>query len=231
MLTTLSCQSTQKDENSIKFSHKSIPGMEIMGIVAQESDKDILFITGVRLFSNWGKGWTEGFFEASGKYEIYFNGNQFKITQIDKFELWDIVSGEIRFGDVYYRGDDGLWKVKNRIDRLKEVSRILKNVPVDVKEVSKYLFPELYKFDKLQDTGKLPQVFYDSMLEPHVREGSGIKWRVDYTQSVFPEQLWELRDSGTLYRDLTEAPKIFNAIYNIDELFDNLIKTESLNIR
>ncbi len=219
---------TTRDGNNFSFSSIYLPGFEISGVTATEEGYEVLYITSVKMFSNWEGGWTEGFYEASGKYIIETSGEQSKLTQIDPFELWDIVAGEIRFHDNYYRGDDGLWKVKNRIDRFKELSRVLIN-DMDFPKFSgdletdlyPTLFPELYKFKKLEESGELPQAYYDSELEPKINRASDIKWRTDYTESVFPEPFWKLRDSGTLYRDALEAPDIFRSIYNLEQFFSN----------
>ncbi len=223
-----SCTTVKEQENSFSFKSQILPGMTISGITAEENGVEILYITSVRMFSNWAGGWTEGFFEASGKYEMEKYEDTYKLTQIDPFELWDITSGEIRYHDTYYRGDDGLWKVKNRVDRLKEISRILideqskPEMSTDLfKDIYPFLFPELYKFDKLESNGLLPAEFREANLEPETVKSSGIEWRTDYSRAVFPEQIWELRDSGTLYRDAQEAPEIFRAIYNLEYYFKN----------
>ncbi|MBN2616988.1 MAG: hypothetical protein JXR64_01610 [Spirochaetales bacterium] len=221
-----SCSTNKVDDKSFTFTSPNLPGFSISGIVANEEGIDYLYITSVRMFSNWAGGWTEGFFEASGRYQLEKSGNNYKLTEIDPFELWDIVSGEIRYHDNYYRGDDGVWKVKNRVDRLKELCRVL---TIDMgfnkysgnleKEIYPTLFPELYKFKKLEVKGLLPKSYYESGLEPKTVRANDIKWRVDYTQAVFPQEFWELRDSGTLYRDVLEAPDIFNSLYNLEEFF------------
>lgn len=223
-----------------------IPGITISGQLSREGQNIFCYITDVRLFSNWENGWTEGFYEASGKYRlIKESSNSYRIVEIDKFELWDIESGEIRYYETYYRGDDGLWKVKNRIDRLLELSRVLhkdfdfnpiygniekKNSLGEAfgKEVYPTLFPELNKFKKLEKEGKLPLDFYKSQNKPETVRGNGIKWRTDYTKTVFPEQLWDLRDTGTLYRDVTEAPNIFFSLYNLDSFFEEILLKETL---
>ncbi len=196
-----SCETKNSKDNLLTFTVKSLPGTEITGIVDSGEDRDIVYVTRIRLFSNWANGWTEGSFEASGKYYIETFGSEINLTEIDPIEIWDINSGEIRYFDKYYRNDDGEWKVKNRIDRLREVVSILKknsDLPEKMEkssEVYSYLFPEL-------DEGR--NLFKD------------IKWNEEYTKETFPENIWELRDSGTIYRDVTESPDILVTLYNLD---------------
>jgi hypothetical protein len=44
----------------------------------------------------------------------------------DPCSLWDILEGNIRYFDTYYRNDNGVRKVKQRVDRMTEISRFLK---------------------------------------------------------------------------------------------------------
>lgn len=222
------CSTTKESRHRFSFTDTLLPGMEIFGVVTEESGRDILYITGVRLFSNWSQGWTEGFFEASGKYMIEPYRDTYKLLELDPFELWNITAGEIRYHDTYYRGDDGLWKVKNRVDRLKELSRVLiedmemQHCIKDPKEdLYMVLFPELGNFSKLEESRVLPKVFIEKSYPPEIVKGAGVKWRSDYTQALFPEHMWELRNSGTLYRDVQEAPDIFKSIYNLKFYFRN----------
>lgn len=212
------CSTTVVEENTFSFTSPDLPGMTILGITAQEEGREILYITQVRLFSNWPSGWTEGIFEASGKYGLEQTEDGYTLTTLDTFELWDIISGEIRYHDTYYRGDDGLWKVKNRVDRIRELSRILQT-DMGFPQYVKYLEEEIY-------TKLFPEVFNKEVFKQenytqlkYVR-GSGINWVDEYTQNVLPEEFWELRNSGTLYRDCIEAPKIFRSIYNLESYFN-----------
>lgn len=243
-LISIEVEKNESGKHILSLNSPVIPGITINGQVSIEAGEIVYYITDVRLFSNWENGWTEGFYEASGKYVIEKKSNSnYKFKEVDKFELWDIVSGEIRYHDSFFRADDGMWKVKNRVDRLKEVTRILhkdfnlapvygsntKATTISGKfEDSVYLllFPELYKFEKLEQKNSLPKTFYGNTFEKETVKGNGIKWRVDYTKSVFPEQLWELRDTGTMYRDAQEAPNILLSLYNLDGFINDILLKE-----
>lgn len=213
----LSCSTGKDSGNTFSFTTPGLPGSTVEGITVMEDGEEIFYITSIRLFSNWGEGWTEGVFEASGKYLISRKNNGAYLKQIDSFELWDILLGEIRYRDKFYRDDDGLWRVKNRIDRLKELSRILQSdlgfndFTSDIKELYPYLFPELYNF---------PEDFNRNGSQGEIKRAYGVNWRVDYTDAIFPEEFKELRNSGTLYRDAIEAPDIFQTLYNLNKFFN-----------
>jgi hypothetical protein len=49
-----------------------------------------------------------------------------------------------------------------------------------------------------------------------------IAWNTSYTKAVFAEDLWKVRDSGTLLRDWEETLDWIYFIYEWEELFDFL---------
>lgn len=224
--------------NKFKLTSIYIPGLEIEGVVTQKENDYILKVFQARLFSNWEHGWTEGFYEASGEYKLIpKDEKRYSIVKIEDFKLWSIKRGEIRYRDRYYREDDGTWRVKNRVDRLLELSSVTEQEFKFEKfynkmnfgkksfqsEVYPALFPEFYNFKKLKKTGKLHSSYYTRALALEVVKGDQISWRSDYTKSVFPEYMWELRDTGTLYRDAIEAPKLFYSLYNKDTFFNGAL--------
>ncbi len=242
-IATLEVKYDKNKKQYMELKSPLIPGIIIKGqIVEQENDK-VFLISDARLFGNWNNGWSEGFYEATGKYILTssVDGTGYYLKEVDPFELWDIKYGEIRYFDNYYRNDDGLWKVKNRVDRLKELTRVLKqdfvlepiygNIEKKSslssafkKDIFKLVFPELNDFKKLEERGELPKSYYESPFEIEYLSACNILWRTDYTKSVFPDQLWSLRDSGTLFRDAQEAPELFFSLYNLDGFFDEILK-------
>lgn len=245
--TILSCSSEIKLKSSgisvdytdsgFEMTSALIPGITLYG----NESGGYLYVTKVRLFSNWAQGWTEGFYDASGKYKIEKAQNGFYLIQEDQFELWDIISGEVRYKNKYYRDDDGLQKVRNRVNRINEYVSVIKKAGfghIDFiggvnkssvisnytlkKDFYPVLFPEVMGFGKLDKANKLPQKYYSANYEITKVDGDNIYWRHDYTKAVYPEQLWELRDSGTIYRDLEESPYIFISLYNLEKFLDRI---------
>lgn len=214
-----------------------IPGITIIGTLEEKPEGNMFSISRIELFSNWAGGWTEGEYEASGLYllEVSEDGNLFIFREKDPFELWDIAEGEIRYKDNYYRGNDGLWKVKNRVDRIGEVTRWMhdssyfagsyENPSLFEEDVIMTLFPELHDFDKLEKEGLLAEDYYngeDMTGEEH--KGAGISWRIGYTEAVFPTEFHELRNSGSIWRDFEEAPDLFYSFFNLDSFLENTLK-------
>ena len=247
-------KSNNKGETRAELTSVFHPGIVIKGNLEKDEKGFSFYITGADLFSNWSNGWTEAKYEASGIYLFKSTGrseNEFICEEVDPFELWDITYGEIRYHNTYYRGNDGIWKVKNRIDRIMELCRWLKDErgfpPIygDIKKETSYspafkddmelfLFPETGNFNKLERENKLAAEYYQeiknhSELKELIGEktkGSGILWRMDYTAAVLPQEFHSLRNSGTLWRDYEEAPKIFFSLYNIDTFFMNMVRDQ-----
>lgn len=230
-----------KHNDIFELSSPIIPGITFMGSISE----DFLYVTSVRFFSNWQNGWTEGFYQASGKYLLEKNGSAYKLVEVDKLEVWDIESGEIRYRGNYFRGDDGLQKVRNRVDRIREYALVIKSnkgpeylggvkkastVSLYTLKGSLYpkLFPEVKGFKKLERDMRLPKTYYSNEYTKETVEGSNIYWRTDYTKSVFPEHLWELRDSGTIFRDFEEASKLVVGFYNLDSFIENKLPNSRL---
>ncbi|MBN2442772.1 MAG: hypothetical protein JXJ04_15555, partial [Spirochaetales bacterium] len=133
-------------------------------------------------------------------------------------------------------------KVKNRVDRIIESSRFLQeinNTNVYPRFTGKttgtrgfktdairFLFPERGGFKTLEAHRSLPGVYYENKENFQEKKawGNDLWWRTDYTRAVFPEHLWQLRDTGTLWRDFEEAPLLFYSLYNLKYFFDVLLK-------
>lgn len=227
-------------EGKVEITSPVVPGMSFSGTLSDNT----IYITQVRLFSNWQNGWTEGFYQASGKYYVEATGKGYLLKEIDALEIWNIESGEIRYRGNYYREDDGLQKVRNRVDRIEEYVKVIKEKGGpeflgDIKKgnsISSYtikkflypvLFPEVVGFNKIEKSNMMQKAYYKSDYEKVKVPGSNIYWRDDYTKSIFPEHLWELRNSGTIFRDFEEAPNIVISYYNLD----GFIKSKLNNCR
>lgn len=206
-----------------------------------------LYIEHIYMFGNWSHGWTEAEYEASGKILLKKEDVYWTLELLDTLEFWDIKEGAVRYYDVIYDKDNGLYKVKNKIDRITETVKFLKTLGLDdyygnfyfytpsakpfKRAIKKVLFPEL--------TGYLPELIkkdklspcYDitSDFDPKFVMGDELLWSSEFTERFFPENLKELRNSGTLYRDFEESGKIMNSFYNLDYFLENILPDAKLH--
>jgi hypothetical protein len=56
------------------------------------------------------------------------------------------------------------------------------------------------------------------------KRGEGVAWNSKYTASMFPQDLWELRDSGALLRDWEEASAWIYLVYDQGYIIEHFSK-------
>ncbi|GAH54879.1 unnamed protein product, partial [marine sediment metagenome] len=209
------------------------PGITLHGEIEETEEGLSFYITRIRMFTNWPQGWTDAYYEASGHIVFQEQNDQWTAETTDTFELWGISKGEIRYYDAYFRGDEGLWKVKNRIDRIRRLNRFFKDdrrTPVFypdkkgfVREIVPFLFPEAKKTFNIIERKRLfseTNLLYDQS-EGEMVEGASLFWNTEYSQNILPEQLIPLRDSGTLWRDFEEASGLIYSLYNLEYIVND----------
>ena len=219
-----------------------IPGITLNGDIEETATGFRLYITEVLLFAEWPNGWTEARYEGTGSFLFEREQDAWLFRIQDSLELWEIVSGEIRYYDTYFRGDNGLWKVRNRVDRIQEISRFLKEdrgfPPFYDRflqrpkkgihfsaDIVPFLFPEAKSTFSLKEkrwiySGSVPDPAAGSKEKV---TGSGIFWRPAYSREILPAHLIPLRDSGTLWRDYEEAGTLLYAFYNLEYVLNSLL--------
>ena len=190
------------------------PGFTLRGGIAAGNGSFELLEA--RILSSHTDGWNEfnldilgmAFFENPKKTDgvLRIEGN---------VERVQISSGSIRLKSSRLSGDAALTALRNRRERIlaliewmtRETESGGENaVFQNQKEFEKYwkgrLFPERVSKSKwpVEYTKK----------NAKWRRADGVKWNLTYTENIFPEGLWEYRNSGAMLRDWEEAlPWIF----------------------
>ncbi|MDR2660338.1 MAG: hypothetical protein LBC27_10210 [Spirochaetaceae bacterium] len=188
----------------------------------------LFFITRIHfLFSNVS-GWQEGDMNVSG-YGAFVD-DEFSVD--GGIIIGEITRGSIQRRDKYLSGERALTELRNRGERIAAVSEWMKEYtsPEDIlppfDDFEKYwrpvLLPETspaalrpFRFNELNKTR--PDADSDGKTAGSGIEysyGEHIKWNMEYTQELFPENLRPLRDSGTLFRDWEEAAAWLYIYYN-----------------
>lgn len=190
-----------------------------------ESDNLIFEIENIMIFSNWANGWTSAKLSAYGKLSFKKDGSMFFVSVIEPLSIWRTQSGSIKYFNDYYTGDDGLKKVDDRLKRIMEFVLVLKsefkNAPfyniyhknsngkTFYQSSREFLFPETVNLQILKEkTNK----FFDK----NDSFSFGYIWSHAYSKKILPEELRELRNSGTIWRDFEEAAGIFLFYYNLN---------------
>ena len=179
-----------------------LPGTELFGTLEETT----VYVTGVRLFANWANGWTEAFFEASGTITVAPTGTgehaRFSMHVDEPVELWTLSDGGIRYYDTYLLGEDGLIRVRGRVNRLREVAEWMRARGG----------PMAYGSDSREGA-------YGPAMTDEVQQA--VEAEID--AGTAPEWLIPLYESQSLERDLREASGMLVALYNLDHFYGRLL--------
>jgi hypothetical protein len=177
----------------------------MMKIHASMPDEDGAFfpVSLVYLAGNL-HGWNEYTLGLLGTGSLVPDENSCRLT-IDEIEPVEITAGRIHRYDTRITGAQALTALRNRRERITALVEWMTALDGpdgnNIKAFEKYWKPFL--FPEMVSKRKRP--------EGWLREGDifkraeDIRWNTSYTQRIFPEELWPVRDSATLLRDWEEA--------------------------
>ncbi|MBP7553283.1 MAG: hypothetical protein KA885_07635 [Spirochaetes bacterium] len=180
-----------------------LPAILTGAFVEDESGDVTFYISKIDFTTSWPNGWTFGEYEASGIIKFNKAEKGYISEVLEPVEFWELKNGEIRYFDDYYIKEEGLKKVKDRMDRIEAIVNYLKSVE-DV---------------------KLPDIFgnvwfstrYSVEFKPLVKKILFDKER------KFPDELEKLRETETLLRDWEESCELIYMKYNFDYFFENIL--------
>jgi len=193
--------------------------VEINGEAFEEDDQNWVFYTDrLHLFFNWNDGWTESQIALQGAVRLSLDDkNKWKMSVIETPLLGSVLQGEIRFRRKKIKGDRAIDFMSRRLARTRSVTDFIQRTLTvsdynfddsknDLfskdfnKKIKQLLFPEVYGF-----TEEYPQPPIQNEQTDRLVRGEEIQWDTLYTSEYFPEELWDVRNSGTLFRDFEEA--------------------------
>ena len=159
------------------------------------------------------QGWNEFLMELAGEGRLILDGTTatFSVHQ-DSVEPIQISFARIKRYDTRLSGNEALTGLRNRYERIKAVAEWMnsrENAPkeMNVKNFERYWKPIL--FPEIVFIGKRPQDWQEE--NDQWNRAESINWNKGYTERLFPEELREIRNSGTMLRDWEEA---IDWIYN-----------------
>lgn len=168
----------------------------------------------ISYFRNWTRGWTEAKVEAAGTLRLTRTDGLWKGEVLAAPSIGSVRTAKARYMDSFLSGDQALRAVANRLERIKAAVAFRREGGSDawfVRPEKKTRFFGLLSYPGYAEAyGPLffPERYgYPKRSGPvgPGRKGDDIVWDTGYTRAVFPERLWEVRDSGTLYRDWEEG--------------------------
>ena len=185
-----------------------IPAKFYGEVVKDESGDYTIYIEKLKYITSWANGWTHGEHEASGIIVFKKFDDQYKAVIKEDIEIWELKRGEIRYFDDYYRGDEGLQKVKDRITRIKALVGFLK----DQSELPEYF----------------ERVWFKSNYCPAFNKS--VKKILLNKNTKYPEALVGLHKSGTVERDIEESIEIFFMEYNMSYYFKDILNNSLFDL-
>ena len=198
----ISVVENKNNERAVIITATKYPMMKIRASMPDE-DGAFFPLSLVYLAGNL-HGWNEYTLELFGAGSLDLGENSGRLT-IDEIEPVQITAGRIHSYDTRITGAQALTALRNRRERIIALVEWMAALDgpagSNIKEFEENWKPVL--FPETVSGKKRP--------EGWLREGDifkkaeDIKWNTGYTQRVFPEVLWPVRDSATLLRDWEEA--------------------------
>ena len=214
-------------ERSVIIALSDFPMMKIRGTAPDENNE--FFLTALEYLGGNVHGWNEYTLELSGDGELFL-GETAVISINDEIEPVQITSGRIHRYDTRITGVEALSNLRNRRERIIAVVQWISSTEgvgngQKIDDFEKYwkprLFPEMVS-KKNKPDGWLEEgdVFI---------KAEDIRWNTTYTERLFPEELWPVRNSGTLLRDWEEALYWIYLEYEWGNIKDTLSRRTTLN--
>lgn len=178
-------------------------------------------------FSNWHEGWSEAVIMVSGTLIVSETDSGWHVRAESPVRADYAASGAIRYRDTRLTGEDGSDAISRRINRISAAVEFLSDAleseeyprfTVEKRKVreqtfeyraGQLLFPEQYGY---------PAGTAKSENRNAYTRGEGIRWDTGYSEKQIPENLREVRNTGTLYRDWEETGELFYYIYVLENL-------------
>jgi hypothetical protein len=205
----------ENGEKALIISSGAYMGLTLRGVIPKDG---ALSFTQADILSTHVHGWNQITLELLGQGSFNVNGDKSTLSVPHAPETVLISSGKIRYKDDRMSGADSQAYLRNRRERILAITGWMKGHTTQEfssqKEFEKYwkphLFPELASRSSrpLTYTGKDAQWVQDN----------GVKWNDNYTKALFPDELWEIRNSGALLRDWEEAASWIYIEYSWDAI-------------
>jgi len=159
------------------------------------------------------QSWNEFRLELSGDGKLVLDRTTASISvHHDSVEPIQITFARIKRYDTRLSGNEALSLLRNRHERIKAITEWMNSNETAPKGINIKKFEEYWKpvlFPELVPKKKRPADWQRE--NDQWNRAESINWNKSYTERLFPEELREIRNSGTMLRDWEEA---FDWLYN-----------------
>jgi len=191
-------------ESSVVITLRQFPAMKIRGAAPDDNGEFQLIALDYR--GGNVHGWNEYRLDLAGSGNLVLGDTTAKFSVSDEIHVIGISSGRIRRYDTRITGTEALSSLRNRHDRILALAKWMNSRENPPTFNNGDAFEEYWKpvlFPEILSKKKRPADWRQES-DQWVRAES-IRWNTGYTERVFPEVLWVIRNSGTMLRDWEEA--------------------------
>jgi hypothetical protein len=199
--------SSKNGDETLEISSTAWPGLTLRGLMP-DSNGNFEF-TEARILSSHVNGWNEFNLNLLGS-GTFLTSDKAVLRIPEKIERVQITEGKIRLKGNRFTGTAALTSLRNRRERIlaltewmaewqhnNHTTSVFKNQKEFENYWKKHLFPELTRENDLPPEYNAENTAW--------RQADSVNWNLSYTEYLFPEELWELRNSGAILRDWEEA--------------------------
>jgi hypothetical protein len=207
-------------EEILEIESAAFPGFRLRSTLPAENGE--IEFTSLEFLSSHYHGWNEFSLALLGRGAFVPEGDGLLLKIAEAPERIQISSGRIRLKESRLTGSEALTALRNRRERILALTEWMSR-PSSGPEGGPAGSPESGPEEEaaFKDQGSFEQ-YWKPLLFPELVSGKkrpqgwqgendvfiradGIKWNRFYTERVFPEGLWEYRNSGALFRDWEEG--------------------------
>lgn len=206
----------------------------------QDDGSYIIYIDRLDWFNTWHDGYTKATFSMIGTLKFIQNGGIGFLSVVDNLSIEHVTEGKLNYRGVNLYGDQAVDQIQRRWDRIfttvQFLDERLNSESFDQRKLLKNRQKgEITSFEDAMVRVLFPEVFEyidsNEMGSTNYIRGEGIFWDIDYSDNNIPDNLREIRNSGTLYRDYEESPEMFYLAYIWNSLWHSKIPEVSFEYK
>jgi hypothetical protein len=241
-------------EQSVVIMAEEFPAVRFRG--SSPDAAGAVHFTSMDYLSGNSHGWNEFRLDIFGQGIFQGGETEATFSVPDPIQMVQISSGRIRRYDTRITGEEALVSLRNRHNRMLALVEWMHSLDSEPPDVSLSDFkkfwrhPVVVKLFSLQKPEPLSVLAFEQYWKPILfpeltrkqdrpegwlqegdsrRRAEGIRWNESYTERVFPQLLWEVRNSGTMLRDWEEAFEWLFVMYHWDTIMETFAKETVLS--
>jgi len=216
----ISVVENKSKEKLIIITLANFPMIKLLGTFPNE--EGVFTLTTLEFLAGSANGWNEYTMELMGTGNLKFKDTV--ILKIEEIEPIQITKGRVQRYDTRLTGNEALSALRNRHERLLSLTDWMLSLNLEkgkkIDDFERFWQPILLPEMVLKK--KRPNDWVQKA--DQFQKTDDIRWNTSYTERTFPEELWPIRNSGTLLRDWEEAVSWIHLEYEWKNIVELLSK-------